>query len=60
MEISQPEVTAIKPSQASLYLEYLQLSDRVTVREETVPGGGEHMVVSSLSPGHSPQVRAVL
>ena len=57
VKISQPEVTLLTTSQT--YLEELQLPDSDLMREETVPGGGHHVVVGSLPPGRRPQVRAV-
>ena len=57
LKISQPQLTAPIPSQG--YLEELQVPDREAVGEETVPGGGEDVVVGCLPPGLSPEVRAV-
>ena len=57
VKISQPQVTVT--GRASLYVEDLEVPDSEVVGEETVPGAGEYVVVPSLSPGLSPQVRAV-
>ena len=57
VKISQPEVTVLTTSQT--YLEELQLPESDVMGEETVSGGGHHVVVGSLPPGLSPEVRAV-